>query len=88
MLSSDAEINDALLLAILQRGHSRLPVYEGANKQVGGGWRLRAGGRRARERAGAGGGRRAVTALLLTLPLVCQAGHRGPGSGQGAAAGG
>lgn len=35
MISSDAEVNDELLLKILQRGHSRLPVYEGNNKQVG-----------------------------------------------------
>ncbi len=35
MISSDAEVNDELLLKILQRGHSRLPVYEGSNKQVG-----------------------------------------------------
>jgi len=34
MLSSDAEVNDELLLRILERGHSRLPVYEGENKQV------------------------------------------------------
>lgn len=34
MISSDAEVNDELLLKILQRGHSRLPVYEGNNKQV------------------------------------------------------
>lgn len=36
MLSSEAEVNDALLLRILQRGHSRLPVYEGDNKEVRG----------------------------------------------------
>lgn len=34
MISSDAEVNDELLLKILQRGHSRLPVYEGNNKQA------------------------------------------------------
>ncbi|PRW32510.1 Metal transporter CNNM4 [Chlorella sorokiniana] len=34
MISSDAEVNDELLLKILQRGHSRLPVYEGSNKQA------------------------------------------------------
>lgn len=34
MISSDAEVNDELLLKILQRGHSRLPVYEGGNKQA------------------------------------------------------
>lgn len=36
MLSSNAEVNDELLLQILRRGHSRLPVYEGDNKTVGG----------------------------------------------------
>ena len=35
MLSSEAEINSELLTRILQRGHSRLPVYEGQDKQVG-----------------------------------------------------
>jgi hypothetical protein len=35
MLSSEAEINAELLTRILQRGHSRLPVYEGQDKQVG-----------------------------------------------------
>ncbi|KAL4421316.1 hypothetical protein ABPG75_010607 [Micractinium tetrahymenae] len=33
MLSSEAEVNGELLLRILGRGHSRLPVYEGANKE-------------------------------------------------------
>ena len=37
MLSSEAEINSELLTRILQRGHSRLPVYEGQDRQVGAG---------------------------------------------------
>ncbi|KAI3423938.1 hypothetical protein D9Q98_009772 [Chlorella vulgaris] len=32
-LSSDAEVTDELLWSILRRGHSRLPVYQGEDKQ-------------------------------------------------------
>ena len=35
MLSGDAVINQELLARVLAAGHSRVPVYEGDNKQVG-----------------------------------------------------
>ena len=35
MLSSEAVIDQALLRDMIGAGHSRVPVYEGENKQVG-----------------------------------------------------
>ena len=37
MLSSEAVIDKALLERVIAAGHSRVPVYGGDNKQVGGG---------------------------------------------------
>ena len=35
MLSSDATISKELLAEVIAAGHSRMPVYEGTNKQAG-----------------------------------------------------
>eukprot|EP00887_Chlorella_sp_A99_P005745 scaffold1.g5745.t1 len=34
MVSSEQEINDAFLQQVIQRGHSRVPVYEGTNRHA------------------------------------------------------
>lgn len=36
MLSGDAVVDKELLVTVIRAGHSRVPVHEGNNKQVGG----------------------------------------------------
>ena len=63
MLSSEAVITQELLVKVIAAGHSRVPVYEGDNKQVRYG------------NAGGGSCRRAVAVAAAAVLLLEAGGH-------------